>query len=1328
MLRLPSVGRALASAAKSSMALGTVPVRAASNMVEVFVDGKSLEVETGTTVLQACEKAGVQIPRFCYHERLSVAGNCRMCLVEIERVVKPVAACAMPVMKGWNILTNSEKTRKAREGVMEFLLANHPLDCPICDQGGECDLQDQSMQFGSDRSRFTEGKRAVEDKNIGPLIKTIMTRCIQCTRCVRFASEIAGVEDLGTTGRGNNLQIGTYVEKMFMSELSGNVIDICPVGALTSKPYAFTSRPWETRKTESIDVLDAVGSNILVSTRGGEVMRVMPRLNEDINEEWISDKTRFAYDGLKRQRLTQPMVKDDAGQLTPTTWEDALTRVAGATCSTDWTRRTSALRRSSRCLGAGTDLRSNYLLNSRIAGIEECDLLLLVGTNPRYEAPLFNARIRKSWLHNELRVAMVGHNVDLSFTYDHLGEETSVLKELANGTHPFCEVLSAAKRPVVVVGSSALQREDGAAILSVVSSIAQNARTSSGVEEGWKVLNVLHRVASQVAALDLGYKAGVDAIRANPPKVLFLLGADAGCITREHRWQTSSLPGAAYTEKNATYVNTEGRSQHTRLAVSAPGMAREDWKIIRAVSELAGVVLPYDSVEEVRSRLAEVSPNLVRYDDVEEANYFKQANELAQAVNQELIASPLVPPQLSAKDFYMTDSISRASQTMAKCVKAVTEGSVGEPETRSSHAADKDVKQTLQTLSTQTQTLCVRLITKRFIGEYDHKKEVTYRCSRVVDQEAVDLEILDLACEDNSAASLEASLRWADGFLLLYSVTQRLSFLEVPRLKKLIDQTKQSLVLVANKADLEIGREVTTEEGQRLAKGFKELSVAESVLAVETAVIQVIRLVLDQQRPLPDRRSYMLTVSPRSDPETDPIQNHAVVTATRNQSAAIPESVLINHPGMSEVADLSRKPVCSEWRGIIDVLLDDNVTSNYRSTPAELWLPLRCSIYRFNVPAVPLRSNTVATSAPSPPVTTARSLWSLPHHRMSYLEFEWSFSQDLSGILVKQEEPDVGQRLDPQPHEGPPLTLSPAPPHRGSPWKHTEPSQDSVKPVAIKDEPKEIGQYLSLPSDDALQLPPTPPSSNHGDSDGSMPPSSPPLTLPPSSPQPTQRPGGRKLQGSGPLLLTEEEKRTLVAEGYPVPNKLPLTKSEEKALKRVRRKIKNKISAQESRRKKKEYVECLEKKVDSYTSENSDLWRKVENLETANRSLLQQLQKLQSLVTGKVLPRSCKIATTQTGTCLMMVAVSDLYTTSQVRSRSLLFYDEGSPLEESLSPSEAESHVQTSRYTAEANQTTGPKTDSRYKNISSFSVRKRLLVSLHVSQANLLGGCCERPR
>ncbi|XP_027146684.1 NADH-ubiquinone oxidoreductase 75 kDa subunit, mitochondrial [Larimichthys crocea] len=735
MLRLPAVSRSLfptaltkggaAAAANNVLEGRTAATAAASNLVEVFVDGTPVMVEPGTTVLQACEKVGMQIPRFCYHERLSVAGNCRMCLVEIEKVPKPVAACAMPVMKGWNILTNSDKTRKAREGVMEFLLANHPLDCPICDQGGECDLQDQSMQFGSDRSRFTEGKRAVEDKNIGPLIKTIMTRCIQCTRCVRFASEIAGVEDLGTTGRGNDLQIGTYVEKMFMSELSGNVIDICPVGALTSKPYAFTARPWETRKTESIDVLDALGSNIVVTTRGGEVMRILPRINEDINEEWISDKTRFAYDGLKRQRLTQPMVKNESGQLVPTTWEDALTRAAGALQGVEGNDVAAVvgglvdaealvslkdllnrLNSDNLCTeeafpmdGAGSDLRSNYLLNTGIAGIEEADLLLLVGTNPRYEAPLFNARIRKGWLHNELQVALVGKKVDLSYTYEHLGESAKVLQEIVSGTHPFSQVLAKAAHPVVVVGSSCLQKEDGAAIMAAASTIAQNARISSGVEETWKVLNVLHRVASQVAALDLGYKPGVEAIRKNPPKLLFLLGADAGCISRQdlpkdsfiiyqgHHGDVGApmadiiLPGAAYTEKCSTYVNTEGRAQQTKVAVTAPGMAREDWRIIRAISELAGVALPYDTLDEVRDRLAEVSPNLVRYDDVEEANYFKQANELSKAVNQDVLTGSLVPPQLTVKDFYMTDPISRASQTMAKCVKAVTEGAqaVDEP-------------------------------------------------------------------------------------------------------------------------------------------------------------------------------------------------------------------------------------------------------------------------------------------------------------------------------------------------------------------------------------------------------------------------------------------------------------------------------------------------------------------------------------------------------------------------------------------------------------------------------------------------------------------------
>ncbi|NXK99453.1 NDUS1 oxidoreductase, partial [Mesembrinibis cayennensis] len=718
MLRLPAVRRALAGVAQSSKVCGRTTATAASNQIEVFVDGHPVLVNPGTTVLQACEKAGIQIPRFCYHDRLSVAGNCRMCLVEIEKAPKPVAACAMPVMKGWNILTNSEKSRKAREGVMEFLLANHPLDCPICDQGGECDLQDQSMMFGSDRSRFREGKRAVEDKNIGPLVKTIMTRCIQCTRCIRFASEVAGVDDLGTTGRGNDMQVGTYVEKMFMSELSGNIIDICPVGALTSKPYAFTARPWETRKVESIDVLDAVGSNIVVSTRTGEVMRILPRLHEDINEEWISDKTRFAYDGLKRQRLTQPMIKNEKGLFVYASWEDVLTRVAGVLQAVEGKQVAAIvgglvdaealialkdLLNRVNCdtlcteevfptAGAGTDLRSNYLLNTKIAGVEEADVLLLVGTNPRFEAPLFNARIRKSWLHNDLQVALVGSPVNLTYTYDHLGESPQILQDIASGKHAFSKVLDQAKKPMVVVGSAALQRSDGAAIHAAVSTIAQNARTKSGVGSEWKVMNILHRVASQVAALDLGFKPGVEAIRKNPPKVLYLLGADSGCITRQdlpkdcfiiyqgHHGDVGApmadviLPGAAYTEKAATYVNTEGRAQQTRVAVTPPGMAREDWRIIRAVSELAGMTLPYENLDQIRKRLEEVSPNLVRYDDVEEANYFNQANELSKLVKQQLLADPLVPPQLTIKDFYMTDSISRASQTMAKCVKAVVEG------------------------------------------------------------------------------------------------------------------------------------------------------------------------------------------------------------------------------------------------------------------------------------------------------------------------------------------------------------------------------------------------------------------------------------------------------------------------------------------------------------------------------------------------------------------------------------------------------------------------------------------------------------------------------
>uniref|UniRef100_A0A2K5MS71 NADH-ubiquinone oxidoreductase 75 kDa subunit, mitochondrial n=1 Tax=Cercocebus atys TaxID=9531 RepID=A0A2K5MS71_CERAT len=646
MLRIP-VRKALVGLSKSPKGCVRTTATAASNLIEVFVDGQSVMVEPGTTVLQV------------------------------------VAACAMPVMKGWNILTNSEKSRKAREGVMEFLLANHPLDCPICDQGGECDLQDQSMMFGNDRSRFLEGKRAVEDKNIGPLVKTIMTRCIQCTRCIRFASEIAGVDDLGTTGRGNDMQVGTYIEKMFMSELSGNIIDICPVGALTSKPYAFTARPWETRKTESIDVMDAVGSNIVVSTRTGEVMRILPRMHEDINEEWISDKTRFAYDGLKRQRLTE----NEKGLLTYTSWEDALSRVAGMLQSFQG-KDVAAI------AGGLVDAEALVALKDLLNRVDS-DTLCTEEVFPTAGAgiwPVNPQALLFSWLHNDLKVALIGSPVDLTYRYDHLGDSPNSSRHCFRGVIHLAQVLKEAKKPMVVLGSSALQRNDGAAILAAVSSIAQKIRMTSGVTGDWKVMNILHRIASQVAALDLGYKPGVEAIRKNPPKVLFLLGADGGCITRQdlpkdcfiiyqgHHGDVGApiadviLPGAAYTEKSATYVNTEGRAQQTKVAVTPPGLAREDWKIIRALSEIAGITLPYDTLDQVRNRLEEVSPNLVRYDDIEGANYFQQANELSKLVNQQLLADPLVPPQLTIKDFYMTDSISRASQTMAKCVKAVTEG------------------------------------------------------------------------------------------------------------------------------------------------------------------------------------------------------------------------------------------------------------------------------------------------------------------------------------------------------------------------------------------------------------------------------------------------------------------------------------------------------------------------------------------------------------------------------------------------------------------------------------------------------------------------------
>jgi NADH dehydrogenase (ubiquinone) Fe-S protein 1 len=487
--------------------------------IEVFVNNKPVKIEEGSAVIQACEKIGVDIPRFCYHERLGVAGNCRMCLVETGGP-KPVASCAMPVIPGMKILTETPKVKLAREGVMEFLLANHPLDCPICDQGGECDLQDQSIRYGSDRSRFKEvvGKRATENKDFGPLVKTVMTRCIHCTRCVRFANEIAGVSALGTSGRGNQMEIGTYVSKAIESEMSGNLIDLCPVGALTSKPYAFTTRPWELKKTESIDVMDAVGSNIRVDSRGNEVMRILPRLNDEVNEEWISDKSRFSYDGLKMQRLTMPLVKK-GNEFVPASWPEALEKVASALNGTKASdlvavagqfadaeslvalkdifkgkKSDNLTLESIKSLPEGfTDVRSNYLLNTTLEGIERADALLLIGTNPKIEAPILNTRIRKSYLHNGLQIGLVGEKIKLNYEYTHAGTSVEDLDKILTGKHEFSKILQDAKRPVILIGQNAISSHEGSLTLKKVAKIVQQLKKTASSD--WNAIyNVLQTV------------------------------------------------------------------------------------------------------------------------------------------------------------------------------------------------------------------------------------------------------------------------------------------------------------------------------------------------------------------------------------------------------------------------------------------------------------------------------------------------------------------------------------------------------------------------------------------------------------------------------------------------------------------------------------------------------------------------------------------------------------------------------------------------------------------------------------------------------------------
>lgn len=674
-------------------------------MPKLKINGTEIEVATGTSILQAAEVLGYEIPRFCYHDRLSVPANCRMCLVEVKGAPKPVASCAMACGENMEVFTDSPQVKKSRHGVMEMMLINHPLDCPICDQGGECDLQDQAFGYGFDRSRYTEDKRAKVDPELGPLIKTVMTRCIQCTRCVRFGEEIAGVADLGMMNRGENAEITTFVEKAISSELSGNLVDVCPVGALTSKPYAFTSRPWELRKTESIDVHDAVGSNIRVDARGNEVMRVLPRLNEDVNEEWISDKTRHAHDGLKKARLDRPYVRDMAsGQLRPASWDEALGLVAQKLTATpankiaamvgalNDTESMMALKdlmlsigvKNLDCRTDGTlfdvSQRAGYIFNSTIAGIEQADAILLIGTNPRWEAPMVNARIRKAFFNKRIKIGVIGENRDLTYKTTYIGAGPESLST----PHDFFDILKNAERPMIIVGQGAFLRPDGEAVHASVRDFAEKM---GAVKDGWNGFNVLQTNASRVGALDIGFVPQGDGLNAygilnatqsNDIDVLYLLGVDefnvgasigknTFVIYQGHHGDQGAaradviLPGAAYTEKDGLYVNTEGRVQLAKKAVSPLGEAREDWKIIRALSDKIGKPLSYNTLAQLRARLVGEFSHFSKIGQVVPANWVQFGAK--GDVKNHSFHSPI-------DNFYMTNSISRSSKTMADCTKS----------------------------------------------------------------------------------------------------------------------------------------------------------------------------------------------------------------------------------------------------------------------------------------------------------------------------------------------------------------------------------------------------------------------------------------------------------------------------------------------------------------------------------------------------------------------------------------------------------------------------------------------------------------------------------
>lgn len=662
------------------------------------VNGVETEFEPGMTVLQVAERAGHEIPRFCYHERLSIAGNCRMCLVEVKPgPPKPQASCALPAAEGQEIFTDTPMVKKAREGVMEFLLINHPLDCPICDQGGECDLQDQAMGYGRDGSRYAENKRAVEEKNMGPTVKTFMTRCIQCTRCVRFISEVAGVPDIGMISRGESAEITTYLEKNIDSELSGNVNDLCPVGALTHRPWSFHYRPWELKKTETIDVMDALGSNIRADSRGAEVMRILPRVHEGINEEWLADRSRYVVDGLNVRRLDRPWLREN-GKLRPATWTEALDAMALKLKTTkpermgviagdlqDAESLKAALdlfralgspntdcRQDGTVLGGGP--RESWLFNSGLAGIEDADHILLIGTNPRLEAPLLNARIRKAWLKGGLKVSVIGERADLTYDHDFIGHGSKTLMRLPKAG---ADSLAAAQRPAIIVGAGLLAGPDGPVLLNAVARLAAKAGV---VREGWNGFNVLHMAASRVGGLDMGFipaeggLAAVEMAKKGALDVLLLLGADEidASATSAFKIYLGShgdrgahgadviLPAAAWTEKPGLYVNTEGRVQMAERVVFPKGEAKEDWAILRALSERLGKTLPYDSLEQLRARLMADHPTFGRIDYLRPAKAFKvealgNKGEPGDTAFRSAVADP-----------YLMNPIQRASATMAE--------------------------------------------------------------------------------------------------------------------------------------------------------------------------------------------------------------------------------------------------------------------------------------------------------------------------------------------------------------------------------------------------------------------------------------------------------------------------------------------------------------------------------------------------------------------------------------------------------------------------------------------------------------------------------------